>query len=411
MDIKIEPSVLSGRVRIPSSKSYAHRLLICAGLSSGKSVIRGISRSKDIDATISSMKALGADFVVRDDEVEVTGIVKANEKAVLDCCESGSTLRFLIPVAAALGVSSTFCGQGRLPQRPIDIFIRELSSKGITFDYSNTMPFDISGKLKGGVYKLEGNVSSQFVTGLLFALPLLEEDSEIIMTSRLESKPYVDMTVASLKMFGVTVTETENGYKIKGGQSYRPCSCTVEGDFSQAAFYYVANAIGCNIQLENLNSQSVQGDKKILDIIQEMCYNENVGRLKSFNADCSDIPDLVPILAVLGCFGDETSEIHNAERLRIKESDRLAAVSEMLNTLGGKVTVLNDGLRIEPSALHGGTINSFGDHRIVMSAAIAATKASSEVIIKGAEAVEKSYPDFFRDYNILGGKTNVINLD
>lgn len=411
MDIRIQPSVLSGRVKIPSSKSYAHRLLICAGLSNGKSVIRGISRSKDIDATISSMKALGADFIVSEDEIEVIGISEPNKKAVLDCCESGSTLRFLIPVAAALGADATFCGQGRLPQRPIDIFTRELSSKGITFDYNNTMPFDISGKLKGGTFSLEGNVSSQFVTGLLFALPLLSENSEIVMTSRLESKPYVDMTVASLKMFGITVDENENGYRIKGGQAYRPCSCSVEGDFSQAAFFYVANAIGSNVLLENLNSESVQGDKKILEIIKEMCYNSEAGQLKSFNADCSDIPDLVPILAVLGCFGSEASEIHNAERLRIKESDRLAAVSDMLNKLGGKVTVLDDGLRIEPAELHGGTIDSFGDHRIVMSAAIAATRASGSVIIKGAEAVEKSYPDFFRDYNILGGKTNVINLD
>lgn len=411
MDIKIEPSVLSGSVKIPSSKSYAHRLLICAGLSRGKSVIKGISHSKDIDATIASMTALGAEFVVRDDEIEVQGIENPSKSALLDCCESGSTLRFLIPVAAALGVEAEFHGQGRLPQRPIDIFTRELSANGIKFDYNNTMPFTISGQLQGGVYKLEGNVSSQFVTGLLFALPLLKEDSQIIMTSKLESKPYVDMTIESLKMFGIEIDECENGYKICGGQVYRPCDCTVEGDFSQAAFFYVANAIGNNIKIENLNPLSVQGDKKILEIIREMCYNKNTGHLNCFNADCSDIPDLVPILAVLGCFGDNLSEIHNAERLRIKESDRLAAVSDMLNRLGGKVTVLDDGLRIEPAKLHGGTVESFGDHRIVMSAAIAALKADGDVIIKGAEAVEKSYPNFFEDYINLGGKANVITLD
>ena len=411
MDIKIEPSVLSGSVKIPSSKSYAHRLLICAGLSRGKSVIKGISHSKDIDATIASMTALGAEFIVRDDEIEVQGIENPSKSAVLDCCESGSTLRFLIPVAAALGVEAEFHGQGRLPQRPIDIFTRELSTNGIKFDYNNTMPFTISGQLHGGVYKLEGNVSSQFVTGLLFALPLLKEDSQIIMTSKLESKPYVDMTIESLKMFGIEIDECENGYKICGGQVYRPCDCTVEGDFSQAAFFYVANAIGNDIKIENLNPLSVQGDKKILEIIREMCYNKNTGHLNYFNADCSDIPDLVPILAVLGCIGDNPSEIHNAERLRIKESDRLAAVSDMLNRLGGKVTVLDDGLRIEPAKLHGGIVESFGDHRIVMSAAIAALKADGEVIIKGAEAVEKSYPNFFEDYINLGGKANVITLD
>lgn len=411
MDVVIQPAKLSGDVSIPSSKSYAHRALICAALAEGNSVINGISMSKDIEATISAMNALGADCRVGDSgKVYVSGISNPSEKAVIDCNESGSTLRFVIPIAAALGASAEFQGRGRLPERPINIYTRELSKKGILFNYNSTMPFDITGKLVSGVYEIEGDVSSQFITGLLFALPMLEGDSVIELTSKLESEPYVDITIDCLKKFGIKIEKRDDEYFIKGSQKYSPCDFTVEGDFSQAAFFYTANALGSNINLQNLNKNSVQGDKKILDIIEEMCYNGN--ELKKFDADCSDIPDLVPILTVLGCFGTETSRIYNAKRLKIKESNRLDAISVTLNKLGGKVSVTEDGLIIEPVKFFcGGTVESFGDHRIVMSAAIAASKAEGDVIIKGAEAVEKSYPDFFRDYNNLGGKANVITME
>ncbi|MCC8135201.1 MAG: 3-phosphoshikimate 1-carboxyvinyltransferase [Ruminococcus sp.] len=411
MDVKIQPSKLSGDVYIPSSKSYAHRALICAALAEGESVISGINMSKDIEATISAMNALGAECTVDGNgNVKVRGISKAPERAVINCNESGSTLRFVIPIAAALGTTSRFLGRGRLPERPIHIYLRELGQKGITFDYYCTMPFDMSGKLESGIYEVEGDVSSQFITGLLFALPLLKSDSIIRITSKLESKPYVDITIDCLKKFGIEIMEFNNNYIIKGAQRYKPCDVTVEGDYSQAAFFYTANALGCSINLQNLNKNSVQGDKKILDIISEMCYNEN--GLKNFEADCSDIPDLVPILTVLGCFGKGPSKIFNAKRLKIKESNRLEAISVTLNRLGGRVTVTDDGLLIKPvKTLHGGFVSSFGDHRIVMSAAIAAVKADGDIIIRGAEAVEKSYPDFFRDYNNLGGKANVITLE
>jgi len=420
MDVRIEPSKLSGKISVPSSKSYAHRALICAALADGKSVIDGISMSKDIEATISAMTALGAEFHIESNgSINVRGINKAEKNAVIDCNESGSTLRFIIPISAALNANAEFHGRGRLPQRPIDIYIREMSEKGIKFDYEHTMPFSISGKLQAGVYKIEGDVSSQFITGLLFALPLLEGDSVIQLTSRLESRPYVDITINCLKKFGIKVDESENEYRIPGNQKYQPFDLKVEGDFSQAAFFYVANALGGNIVLENLDMQSVQGDKKIISIIRDMldisgniCYNKTEHSLKCFDADCSDIPDLVPILTVLGCFGTETSRIYNAKRLKIKESDRLEAISVTLNKLGGKVSVTDDGLIIEPvNALHGGIVESFGDHRIVMSAAIAAAKADSDIIIKGAEAVEKSYPSFFADYNKLGGKANVVTME
>lgn len=413
MDICIQPSLLSGKVNIPSSKSYAHRALICAALADGLSVIKGISMSKDIEATIAAMTALGAKCKVnKDGNIEVNGICNVPEKASIDCNESGSTLRFIIPVAAALGVDTEFMGKGRLPERPIDIYTRELSRNGIKFEYNNTMPFKISGKLLSGIYEIEGDVSSQFITGLLFALPLLEGDSVIKLKSRLESRPYADITIDCLKKFGIEITENENTYFIKGKQRYASFDLTVEGDYSQAAFFYTANALGSNINLQNLNPNSSQGDKKILDIISAMCYNNIILDLKNFDADCSDIPDLVPILAVLGSFGKETSRIFNAKRLKIKESDRLEAISVTLNKLGGRVSVTDDGLIIEPvERLHGGTVESYGDHRIVMSAAIAALKSDGDIIIKGAEAVEKSYPDFFRDYNNLGGKANVINLE
>lgn len=408
MDITIMPSKLSGKLSIPASKSCAHRALICAALADGKSVISGVSMSKDIEATIASMTALGAEFEVNGSEIIVNGITSPSEKAVIDCCESGSTLRFVIPIAAALGTDAEFIGRGRLPQRPINIFIRELGSKGVNF-LTETMPYKTTGKLCGGTYSIEGDVSSQFVTGLLFALPLLEEDSEIVLTSHLESRPYVDITVDMLRKYGIVVEESESFYRIKGGQKYTPHDEKIEGDYSQAAFFFVANALGSDVELENLNVESVQGDKRILDIISQTNSNGSIG---SFRADCSDIPDLVPILAVLAAFGSGESVIYNAQRLRIKESDRLETTAAMLNNLGGDVQVKADGLIIRPTGkMHGGTVESFGDHRIVMAAAIAATAVDGEVVIKGAEAVEKSYPDFINDYKMLGGTADVIILE
>ena len=251
MNIQVEPRTLSGTVSIPASKSMTHRMLICAALAEGTSVIEHVSFSKDITATMEALSALGADFETNGSTVTVTGInqVATTQTAEMNCCESGSTLRFLIPVAAALGVHATFHGQGRLPQRPITAYVRELSKNGITFDYQNTMPFTIHGQLQSGTYYLEGDVSSQYITGLLFALPLLKGDSEIVMLSPLQSKPYVDMTIACMQQFGFVVTETEQGYFVPGGQHAHACSGTVEGDYSQAAFFAVANAIGNQITM------------------------------------------------------------------------------------------------------------------------------------------------------------------
>ena len=272
------------------------------------------------------------------------------------------------------------------------------------------MPFTISGQLRSGKFELEGDISSQFVTGLLLALPLLREDSEIVLTSPLESKPYADMTIDCMEKFGVCTKELPNGWHIFGNQHYQARNLQVEGDFSQAAFFYVANAIGNQIVLENIPEKSVQGDRKIIELIEKICYQKNQNQEKVL-IDAKDIPDLVPILAVLATFSTKPTIICNAQRLCIKESNRLETTANLLNTLGGKVRILPDGLEIYPASLHGGTVDSAGDHRIAMCAAIAASRASAPVIIQGAECVSKSYPAFFEDYQKLGGICNGIYLE
>lgn len=413
MNIQISPRKLKGTVSVPSSKSMVHRAVICAALASGISHLTGIDESKDIEATLQIIQAFGAHVRKNGSDIVMSGIITPQPAAIANCCESGSTLRFLIPVAAALGIRTEFRGQGRLPKRPITPYIRELSQKGVTFSYDNTMPFLIQGKLQSGVFHLEGDISSQFITGLLLALPLLDGDSQIIMTSPLQSKPYADMTIDCMRKFGVNVTETPEGnYLIPGNQSYQAADLHIEGDFSQAAFFYVANYLGNNIALENIPEHSMQGDRRIVEIIEEMRTKKANGENAAFNVDATDIPDLVPILAVLGTFGDDVSIITGAERLRIKESDRLTATSQLINTLGGNVIVHEDGLEIHPvSILKGGIVDSFADHRIAMCAAIAATCCEEPVTILGAECVEKSYPAFYQVYQDLGGNCHGIILE
>ena len=404
MDIKINPRILSGKVTAPPSKSVAHRLLICAALAKGESVIKRISSSKDMQATIGCLNALGADIKLKGDTAFIKGIEKPAEECVLDCCESGSTLRFLIPVACALGARATFTGEGRLPKRPITPFLETLPKNGAEFDYQNTMPFTVGGKLKSGRYEIRGDVSSQFITGLLLALPLLNNDSEIVITTKLESRPYIDITIGAMKEFGVTVEWKDDTFIIKGGQNYQPQELAVEGDYSQAAFFETANALGAGLEISGLNVNSYQGDKKIVEIIKEIVYNNKKG-LRPFDVDVSDIPDLVPILCVLGSFCEGTSYIRNAARLRIKECDRLHAMAVSLNACGGRVTEYEDELKIEGvSALDGGEVPDFNDHRIPMAMSIAAMRSDRPIIIRGAQAVAKSYPDYWEVYKSLGGE-------
>lgn len=418
MNVKIKPSKLIGRVNAPSSKSFSHRMLIAAALAGGVSEISNISRSEDIDATVDALTALGAKIFREGTVYTVIGIKTPSASAVIDCRESGSTMRFIIPIAAALGCSCEFHGSGKLPERPITPYIREMGKHGAVITKTEgVMPFTMNGKLRGGEYVLEGDISSQFITGLLFALPLCSENSVIRLASKLESKPYADMTVDALSRFGISIEESEDKdglplYRIRGGQKYRSADVTVEGDYSQAAFYFAANALGSEVKVDNLNENSVQGDKKILEIIRDMGYNklnaQTTGKLPAFSADVSDIPDLVPILTVLGCFTDGVSRIAGAKRLKIKESNRLEAIAAALGNIGGKVKVLDDSLEIEPvERFRGGTIDGCNDHRIVMASAIASTMADGEITITDAEAVSKSYPDFWRDFVSLGGNAEL----
>lgn len=408
MDVKIYPTKLIGTLNAPSSKSYSHRMIIAAALADGVSEISNVTGSNDIQVTAGAMEALGADVLADGSVYTVRGIKSPASKADIDCGESGSTLRFIIPVAAALGTNTTFTGHGKLPERPYTPYVREFSKKGITFEPQSGLPMTISGKLSAGEFLLEGDISSQFITGLMFALPLCEEDSVIKLTSPLQSKPYADMTVAALKNFGINIFETKTDglpmYLIKGRQKYSPCRVSVEGDYSQAAFFFTANALGSEINVKNLIPDSVQGDKAIIDII-EKCGSD----MKPFTADVGDIPDLVPILAVLGCFTEGTSRIVNAARLKIKESDRITAVANALNAIGGRVTAGDDFLEMQHiDRFTGGEVDSCNDHRIVMAAAIAATASAGPVIIRGAEAVNKSYPRFFEDLKALGGEFEIL---
>ncbi len=412
--VEITPKKLTGKVKIPSSKSFAHRFLIASALAKGSSLIDNIYLSKDVIATAKGLENIGAIVKLNDDFCEING-EKCGElsggKVEIDCFESGSTLRFLIPIVAALGLNATFFGAGKLPERPIDIYIRELSKKGINFDYNNTLPFSISGKLQSGTYNIEGDVSSQFITGLLFALPILNGDSRIVLLSELQSKPYIDITIDCLKKFGIEIVAEENSYFIKGGQEYSPCNCEVEGDYSQSAFFLVANALSCEIDVLGLQKNSLQGDKKILEIIRKISYNKIDGKLESFCVDGKNCPDIVPILAVLASFCNGRSIIKNVSRLRIKESDRLTAIVDNISKLGGAIFVENDQLVIDGvDSFHGGKVNSYNDHRIAMAMAIAAVKSTGKVTIIDAECVEKSYPNFFEDYVTLGGEINVFDL-
>ncbi len=414
-NVKITPKKLKGEVKVPSSKSVSHRMLICAGFSKGTSVIENIVNSKDMIATINGLRAMGAEVTLENNVATVKGIdftARKNQPITVDCNESGSTLRFFIPIVSALGFTATFLGGGLLPKRPIDIYTREMGQKGVEFDYNNTMPFTVSGQLQSGTYKIEGNVSSQFITGLIFALSLLEGDSEIILTSELQSKPYVDITIDCLAKFGVDVVEEKDRYFVKGGQKYSPCNVEVEADYSQGAFFLVGNALGNEIEINNLRENSFQGDKKILEIINEISYNKVSEKYESFTVDAKDIPDIVPILCVFASFCEGTSVIKNVARLKIKESDRVFSTMETINKLGGKVREENDTMVVEGvKSFKGGVeLDGFNDHRIPMSIAIAATKCEEPITILGANCVEKSYPHFWEDYAKLGGEIHVLNV-
>lgn len=397
MDIIISPKKLSGTVNAVSSKSDAHRKIIAAALSCKETQIIMNNFSDDIDATLDAIKNLGGDFIKNEKGVKVKPISKTPKKVSLDFCESGSTARFLLPVTSALCENAEFSGRGRLPERPFADLTNAMRKNGVAVS-SDNLPIKTSGKLKSGVFEIRGDVSSQYITGLLFALLNVDGESRIHLTSELLSAPYVDMTLDTLKEFGVDIETMENEYIVKPQKLISPEMVTVEGDWSQAAFWVVANKICGNIEISGMNENSRQGDKRITEILDDT------------DIDATNIPDLVPILSVLAASRVGTTRIYGAKRLRIKESDRLYAMTKCINDLGGCAKETEDGIIIEGTGkLKGGVVDSFSDHRIAMAAAIASLICENEVKIINAECVKKSYPAFFEDFKKLGGVCHVCN--
>ena len=418
MNIKLTPSQLNGIVCAPPSKSDVHRAVICAALSGGVCKVAPVAMSDDIKATVGCIEALGAKTALNNDVLTVDGTnIFKNKTAVLDCFESGSTLRFFIPIAAAGGVNATFSGRGRLPERPLGVYIDCLPKAGVKCIAEKNLPLTIEGRLRSGVFNIPGNISSQFITGLLFALPLLDGDSKIVLTTELQSEGYVDMTTRCMERFGVSAERTDYGYFIKGNQRYTPHDYRTDGDWSQAAFFMTAGALSGDVTVEGLSADSAQGDIKVAEILEsfgaDLTFMDNgvnvkKSKLKATNIDASQIPDLVPILAVAASFSEGTTRIYNAERLRAKESDRLQSTADMLNALGGDAEITKDGLLIKGvKKLKGGTVKGYGDHRIVMAASVAALGCENEVEITDRESINKSFPNYFEEYEKLGGITDV----
>lgn len=408
MDIRIEPRPLAGSVTPPPSKSMAHRLLIAAALGGGVSTVRNIAFSQDIQATLRCMEVLGARWERPEEDVlRITGIGGSphafSELPRFDCGESGSTLRFLIPIALAVAGGGVFTGRGRLMERPQQPYFDLFDEKGIFHEQTDGV-LTVRGRLAPGEYRLPGNVSSQFFTGLLFALPLLDGPSAVSSTTALESADYITMTINAMQCAGVTVAAQWGQRRFQTlSMPYRPFDGTVEADWSQAGFWYAAIALGSRIGLEGLNLESAQGDMVVANHYVRLAMPGDV------EIDVSDCPDLLPPLAVMAAIREGTTHFVNAARLRIKESDRLATVHQMLSALGGQAEEGPDSLTVRGvSAFSGGTVDGANDHRIVMAAAIAATRSTAPVTILGAQAVNKSYPSFWDDYKRLGGTIHVL---
>ena len=373
MDIRIFPRALRGDVTVIPSKSQAHRLLICAAFADKPTQLRCPETNRDIEATADCLRALGAQIIRTETGYTVFPAAHAPEAAVLPCRDSGSTLRFLLPVAGALGVDATFLMEGRLPQRPLSPLWEELERMGCRLSRPTADTIRIQGKLHPGAYSIPGNVSSQFISGLLFAHMLMEECT-LEITGRLESAPYIEMTRRALALFPNRRT---------------PGYLEVEGDWSNGAFWLAAMWLGSEMTVSNLNPDSPQGDRACAELLPRLWENITIS--------AADIPDLVPILSVVAAAnrGAVFTDIH---RLRLKESDRVESVIAMISALGGKAEATEDTLTIQGSGLRGGTVDACNDHRIAMSAAIAATVCTEPVTILGAECVDKSYPRFWEEY-------------
>lgn len=422
----IHPRTLGGKVYIPPSKSMAHRYLLGAALSEEETIVENLQASMDIEATLRVLENLGVDFQ-REETLKGTFQVRVQGRGgkfklqgkEFQCGESGSTLRFLLPLLFMTDQEAIVLGEGKLGERPLTVYYDILEAQGISYETKEgNLPLHLpSGRktLQGGVYSVRGDISSQFITGLLYALPLLKQESTILLTTTLESRPYIDLTLKALKDFGLVIENREyQSFHIPGGQSYRGGQYRVEGDYSQLAFFAVAGVIGSEpITCLGLKEDSLQGDKVIIEFLRSMGarveeleggYVFYPSKTKGIVIDSKECPDLVPALSVLASLSTGESWIINGERLKIKESNRLVSTSTELQKLGAHIEILDDSLRIEGvSSLSGGEVDSWNDHRVAMSLAAASCRCTGDLVLTGAESVAKSYPGFWDDFRKLGG--------
>lgn len=430
--VKYGSGFSGGTVTVPPSKSAAIRALLCAALTAGGCMLKNIEPSEDVSAAIKAVEALGGRVSLT--KAQKTAWVEAGEftgGSEVDCGESGSLLRFLIPIAAALGGRWRFTGRGRLPQRPIGLYQELLPAHGVEFrSKTGGLPLEIEGSLTPGRFELPGNISSQFVTGLMFALPLLPEDSEIVLTSPLESRGYVDMTWDILGDFGIKLISTPKGWRAPGKQRYKGVSYAVEGDWSQAAFFLNMAALspqGSQVRIAGLNPESLQGDMACLEVFgrfglktrwekgELVAWNphaeEPFGGLTGQTLDVSQITDMVPAASVCAALSRGETRFVNGQRLRLKESDRLAAMEQAINALGGRARIQGDDLIIEGvESLDGGLAQGCNDHRVLMALAGAGLRSKSPVQVTDAWSIQKTYPNFYEDFRNLGGEADVLQL-
>ena len=382
MDITIQPGRLQGTLTAIPSKSQAHRYLICAAFSDNETTLICPETNRDIEATAQCLGSLGANIKRTVDGYHITPIRQIPETAVLPCGESGSTLRFMLPIVGALGVDAVFQMEGRLPQRPLSPLWEEMERMGCTLSRPTDNTIRCRGRLRPGDYMIDGGVSSQYITGLLFATELMNGQSTVTITGQLQSKPYVDMTRQALTAFG-------------SPSFHSPGLLQVEGDWSNAAFFLAAKALGNNIEILGLDPESCQGDRAVVDILNQLEFG-----IPTVSA--ADIPDLVPILAIVAG-AKQGAVFTDIRRLRLKESDRVASTIAMIENLGGKAAATENTLTVYAADFIGGTVDAVNDHRIAMAAAIASTVCQEPVTILGAQCVQKSYPAFWDEFKRLGG--------
>ena len=409
-EITVCPSCFSGKIEAVVSKSDAHRALIAAALAQGKSQLSDWGDSDDIKITLAALEKMG--LARREENFALLGGGQYKENMTIHCGQSGSTLRFLIPLSVVLGNGAVFTGEGRLMQRPLTVYQELCTERGIQWSLEgNTLT--VKGHLCGGEFHVPGNISSQFITGLCFALPQLAEDSYIHFTTPLESYSYIRMTLDTLARFGITIIKEDSGLRIPGGQKYQPVNYRIEGDWSYGAFWLVGGAINGDVSIENLRMPTLQGDSRVVEILKGMgaridVYENSVhvqkSELQGTLIDLADVPDLAPVLAIAACAAHGTTEFIHARRLRIKESDRLEAIRCMVESLGADIEAWEDSFVIcGRGALRSGAVDTQHDHRMAMAGAIASGIAQGEIRLNDKDCVAKSAPAFWEHFVKLGG--------